>query len=234
VTEPRGPDVHPEPEREPAPAVVAWGGEPSSRGSSRLAGWSGRLRPDWLGVRVLAGLAGLVLFGSLLDSWQETGLPEEFSEPARVAGLPGIGAWGAGWLVGLIGLAACTGLTVLGLPALRAPARSAGLALAGVQLGLLAAMSVQLGRTSTLESTGFIAPGEIGFEVQLGRGVYLAYLGLGLAAAALWWARPEPRPAAPDPVRPASAPASGDGYAGPPDLMVGPAEPFTHPDRLHG
>lgn len=231
MTEPRELDPSPGPEREPAPAVVAWGGERSRRGGGRLAGWSDRLRRERWSVRLLAGLAGLVLFGSLLDSWQVTLLPEEFADTQEVVvGLAGIGAWGAGWLVGLIGLAACTGLTVLGLPMLRAPARSVGLALAGVLLGLLAAVSVQLGRASTLASIGFI--GEVDFEVQLGRGVYLAYLGVGLAAAALWWARPQARPAAPEPDPRASGPV--DGHAGPRDLRVGPAEPFIYPDRLHG
>lgn len=210
---------------EPAPEIVEWG-DPRSR-----AGWlagrygGGRWRDPVVGW-VLAGLALLALFGALVDVWQVTDVPAEvFSNQAEevTAELPATGAWGSAWLIGAAVLAACLALTVVGLPVLRPAARSIGLAVAGVQAGLLLAMSIQLQRSSVLESLiGLSFGNESEFEVRLGRGIYLAYLGIALAAAGLWWVRPQHHRSggtAPPPAEPA--------VAEPADLMVGPAEPFT-------
>jgi hypothetical protein len=226
-------------------------------------------------------VGGLVLLGSLLDTWQVTRLPADFTDGEQdevTAGLAGIEAWGPAWLIAVIGLVTCTGVALSGLPALRAAARSIGLALAGAQLALLVVMSIYLDRTSALSSRLFL-PESVDLDSGLGRGAYLAYLGLALVAAGLWWARPDwqlagaggsagasewagaggwggaggwagagaaawdpaesglpvpgPRPPGDpgEPGHPAGAgPAYRDsGYAGPPDLAVGPAEPFARP-----
>jgi hypothetical protein len=207
----------------------------------------------------VSAVGGLVLLGSLLDTWQVTRLPSEFTDgqvDEVTVGLVGIEAWGPAWLIAVIGLMTFTGVALSGLPALRAAARSIGLALAGAQLALLVVISIYLDRTSALSGRLFL-PESVDLDSGLGRGIYLAYLGLALVGAGLWWARPHPQPAgagAPpwdpaesglpvpgprppgDPGEPGelghlgAGPAYRDpGHAGPPDLAVGPAEPFARP-----
>jgi hypothetical protein len=208
----------------PEPEIVQWGaGLPVGRlRFGRLAGW-GRQEPrlGWL----LAGGGGLALFGSLLDTWQVTPLPEEITggdfDPV-IAELSWLGVWGTVWAFGVVLLATCGALAVRGLPSLRAPARSTGLALAGVLLALLVAISIDLERSSVLAASQIFP--ETGLEPELGRAVYLGYAGLALVAAGLWRIRP-PVAAIAGPV---AGPAAGP-VAGPRDLAVGPAEPFLAP-----
>lgn len=241
MSEPQQPPPAPPPAE---PAVVEWG---SGRvggwaladgawwrrrfGWSRTPGWSRRLA--W----VLAGLGALALFGSLVGEWQvlhqdaaDFAFPGEESDPERLAlGIGSVLVWGTGWLVGGLLIAACAALALAGQPPLRSHARTVGLALAAVELVLLAGAAVAL----TEESLYALGQPEI--EISLGRGVYAAVASVVLLGGALFLAGPVPESS------PAAPAAAGEDTAGPPapayqepaDLTVAPAEPFAHPDGHH-
>lgn len=229
----------------PEPAVVEWG-------SARSAGWAQLADRDWWSRRfgwhrgaawwrrlawVLAGLGALALFGSLVGEWQvlhqdapDFAFPGEESDPERLAlGIGSVLVWGTGWLVGGLLLAACAALALAGQPPLRSHARTVGLALAAVELVLLAGAAVAL----TEESLYTLGRPEI--EISLGRGVYAAVASVVLLGGALFLAGPVPESS------PAAPAAAGGDTAGPPapayqepaDLTVAPAEPFAHPDGHH-
>lgn len=251
MTEPMrtGGAAPPEAAPAPEPEVVQWG---SSERPSRLRLLADPAWRGWQGWRdqrfawVLAALGGLALFGSMIDEWQVTSLPGGFfgeEQQEITSDLASLGAWGFAWMVAVTALAAGTGLAVFGSTALRPAARGVGLAIAGALAGLLVVMTISLTRRSVLDA---LAPGnELELEPTIGRGVYVAYLGLLLAAGAIWWVRPVPRAALAGPVDPPDAVAApvvaprqpgpdhagpdspGPNHAGPADLRVGPAEPFT-------
>jgi hypothetical protein len=216
-----------QPPQPPEPAVVEWGSE--RRGLlDRLVGARG-----WHPAipRVLAGLGALAMFGSLIGEWQvvEQRFTPEVGDDVVESQSLGIGVmfvWGMGWLVGAMLLGVCTVLALTGQPPIRRHARAIGLAVAAVQLGILAGAVVNLN-----DETVFGGVSDVGVEISLGRGLYAAFASVLLIAAALYLARMEPTPRQ----RPASdqePPASVDGPA---DLVVGPAEPMVRPtDTLQG
>lgn len=209
------PPEHSPPPEQPEPAVVEWGDE--RRGVlERLAGWQ-YPKLSW----VLAGLGAVAMFGSLIGEWQVMNNPfeEEFaSEPMSI----GIGltvVWGTYWLVGGLLLAVCGGVALAGQPSIRPYARTVGLAVAVVELGILVTAAVSLTRESI-----FAGPDETQ-ELTLGRGVYAAFASVVLIGAALYLARPVESHA-----EAAAEPARG---GEPEDLVVGPAEPLVHPTDDH-
>lgn len=211
-----------EPAQPAEPAVVALGGERTG-GFERLIsvrGWHPAV------PRALAGLGGVAMFGSLVGEWQVV-TPPAGDLPGDGAGGDAFGlaytlVWGMGWVVGGMLLAVCGGLTLAGQPAMRRYARTIGLVVAAVNLGILAAAAASLDGESL-----FVAPVQ-GVEITLGRGVYAAFASVLLIGAALWLARTEPTVRR----RPEPEPVVG---AGPPDLTVGPAEPIVRPtDTLQG
>lgn len=256
MTEPQqGPPAPQQPgaaEPPPEPAVVEWG-------SARSAGWAQLADRDWWSRRfgwhrgaawwrrlawVLAGLGALALFGSLVGEWQVVHqeargleLPGEQSDPEQVTfGVGAILVWGTGWLVGALLIAACCALALAGQPPVRRHARTIGLALAGVELGMLVAAAMEL----TQESLFVVVRADL--EISLGRGVYAAFASVVLLGGALFVAGQDSG-SGPEDTGSASAAAAGwpPGSAGPPapayqepaDLTVAPAEPFAHPDGHH-
>jgi hypothetical protein len=214
VTEPpQHPPSSPEP---PDPAVVEWGTE--RRGVlDRLAGWQ-HPRLSW----ALAGLGGVALLGSIIGEWQviESPFGEEDPTESLTMGIGNTLVWGAFWLVGGLLLAVCGVVALAGQPSLRPYARTVGLAVALVELGILIAGTVNLSRESI-----FASPIDQQ-DLAVGRGVYAAFASVVLIGAALYLARTvEWRvPAV------VAEPALG---GEPEDLVVGPAEPLVHPAEDH-
>lgn len=142
---------------------------------------------------LVAGLAAVAAFGSLISEWQTTtldglGLGDETQTPARVmpTDLPDLGAIGAGYLGGLLVLTVAVVLTLAGPPAGRRYAQLTGFATGGLLLALLVALTPHLGETSmlipryyTVELTGDHV------RVVLGRGVWCALVAVGIALVAL-------------------------------------------------
>jgi hypothetical protein len=206
---------------EPAePAVVEWGGG-QRRGLldrvTEMRGWHPAI--PW----VLAGLGAVAMFGSLVGEWQV--LVQRFQDEVVGTETLRLGrtlVWGPAWLVGAMLLAVCAAVTMAGRPPLRHHTRTVGLALAGVQLGMLTAAVVNLNEETVYAGIDADA------ELSLGRGVYAAFASVLLIGAALYLARAEAAPQR----RPEPAHEAGDGPA---DLAVGPAEPMVRPaDTLQG
>ncbi|HET8681825.1 MAG TPA: hypothetical protein VFM54_08120 [Micromonosporaceae bacterium] len=231
--------------------VVEFGAEEPSR--SRLAGyWAGR--PAGLDRRLVlggVGLGALLVFVSLFQTWQTTTLPTETgSLPTTMAvGVDLLGAWGAGYLVGVLGLAPLAGLAFLAAGPVRRHARLAALCWGGTLLGVLLAAFVHLGRKSAVFPGD--PSGEARLELAYGPGAYLALAGVAAVLAALhysvWFEPVADRgriPAgalagadgAPDsgysrPDR-AGQPAAPPPFAvGPVDLTVSPTAPFIRPEH---
>jgi hypothetical protein len=197
-------------------------------------------------VPVVAVLAALALFASLVGEWQVITL-EGVDLPAALrpltAGVAVLDAFGAAYLLAVFALAACAALVFRGAPAVRRHARLIGLALTAALGGLLIAVSIQLDRLGP--AYGYLTVGwEIPPAVSAGRGLEAAFAGVGLAALALYlagrpaWTGVEPLaadPAAADPARHAThdgwrrprGATDTDEVAAPLDLSVGPAAPFA-------
>lgn len=241
-----------------ATAVVEWGDgdQPrSGRAARRLAHW----RSDRRLAPLIAGIAGLALFGSLVSEWRMWTPNLDGSAPRQVTeGVASFAAVGSGYLVGLFLLAACGGLALFGADPVRRHARLAGLAVAAVLGALvLAAMTNldQLGGTVDYALLGRDGAGEL-LPVESGRGIYLALAGVVVAAVALYLAAPGQRATAPPPTTESAAraghevestagwaPADGEDWPwrprgagagraappGPADLTVEPSTPFLPP-----
>lgn len=241
----------PEPPPDPATDVVEFGG--AGRDSGRdpadpRAGWLRRstgMREPRIGW-VLGGLGGLALFGSLVGEWSITTYrfsEESFEGPAVeemiAAGAATAGNWGAAWMIGALALVTTLGVCLGGPAHLRAAARTVGLAVAAALLLVMAAAGVDISADGLAFDRVNVTSMEQQTEVSLERGLFAAYVALGLFAAALWLA-PVPSAAGevmagPPPEQPVPAPRPAPaGQAGDPgDLTVGPAEPFIHPTGNH-
>lgn len=204
-------------------AVVEFGGqEPRSR-RAVFTDAVGKLRRDQRVVPVVAALAGLALFASLASEWQVTTInePDFFGQgiaPAPVsAGLGELGGWSAAYLVGVFALVCCVALVLFAPPAVRYLARVIGLATAGTLGAVVVAIALDLNdRSLAITSLGiYSGPDSPEFELTYGRGLTMAFLGVGGLALALYLAgRLMPAPAPAD-ATVASAEAEPDGAASP-------------------
>jgi hypothetical protein len=237
-------DQHQPPAAESQPeSVVEFGVEPSAKrpGRSRwnAPGVAATVAGDRRMVPLLAILAGLALFASLVSEWQVTAISTELigettpafkSVPTDVGGL---GAWGGGYLAGLFLLAGAMVLVMFGPPAGARYARLAGLSTGGVLLAMLAALTAILGETSMFNGAfaGLVSADQI--RPSYGRGIWCALFGVAAAMLALYLAGRHDRVESPGWSwrREPRANAEEDDDERPPaepfELTVGPATPFT-------
>lgn len=245
------------------PAVVEFGADEPVRKRPRASQIFTAVRRDWRLVPIVAGLSAIALFASLVGEWQiTTVVQQDLFEPTLFepisTGLVELRAYAMGYLVGVFALVACTGLVLFGRPAGRDQARIVGLTAAGVSAAILVAVTVWLDdRSAAVESVYFYSPQRPDFELDYGRGLTMAYLGVAGFALALYLAgplMPAPRPAtdgdAEEPPaedagqvdwpwrrpRTAHEPPEVDSDLPPPaDLTVGPTAPFVPmPDGRSG
>ena len=186
--------------REPELTVVEWG-------SDRAGHFADLDVQRWreYGAWSAAGAGGIAAFGSLLSPWQV--LPDEFGlglDSAEVTFGLGLvsSAWGVGWALGAMVLAACTGLALRAPGPTRATARLVGLATGAVLLPFLVAVAVNLRRENLI----LVQPEQ---EFGLGPGLPLALTSNLLLGAALWLAPRTGRGA-----RAPRTPASGTSASG--------------------
>jgi hypothetical protein len=239
--------------------VVEFGAGPRASRRSRgprfsVSGWAQDLVADRRVVPLAAVLGGFALFASLISEWQVTDVDATVLGDGQVGTKPivttiaDLGEWGAGYLIGLFALVAMTVLVLFGPAPGRRYARLAGLSVAGVLAGLLAAVGSELGDTSrSLGQIFVVGLNENQFSISYGRGLWCAVFGvLALAVALVLAGRhllpPEagPAPAQDDgpvtPVpavwswrRPRAEGAEEQPVDEPFDLTVTSAKPFTTP-----
>ncbi|SCE80885.1 hypothetical protein [Micromonospora saelicesensis] len=232
-------------DRSEAPAVIEWGAdEPAPR--RRFALSLADLAQDPRLPLLLAGLGAVAAIASLVGEWLVMSLPNggpEGNTTIKVpAGVSEVGAFGVGYLVGLLALVCTVALTLRGTAAVRPNARLAGLTLTGALLALLVAATASLDNPG--QRSFFYSPQD-GFQVEYGRGLVMAFVACVLFAAALRLtpaAPPRVFAGPPDNDRPGDAPAPRpwrrrrdpdpieDGLPAPADLTVTPAAPFARPD----
>jgi hypothetical protein len=173
-------------------AVVEWGNDdaPSERRRSRLLA---RLRHDRRIVPIIAGLGGLAVLGSVLSEWRVWTFEEPGGPTQQVStGVVGFASVGTAYLIGILVLVASLVLTFFGTGATRQHARLVGLAAAIVLGVVLIAATVNMKHVGGLMDDFFFGLGGPANEATMayGRGLYLAYAGVGALAVALWLAAP--------------------------------------------
>jgi hypothetical protein len=187
--------------QESSPAVVEFGpasGPPDTPEVRRpiLSRLLSGARPDYRAVPALAGLGGVAVFVSLISPWQVTmvDLSEAGTEPPRSvdSGLTELGSWGAAYLLGVLGVAACAALVLFGAPAVRRHARLAGLGVSGALLAMMVALTVELSQNSLTYPIYFV--GQVP-ESSPRSGLYLALVGVAALGVAQYLAGLLPRPA---------------------------------------
>jgi hypothetical protein len=226
------------------PAVVEWGdtgAEPVPRAQRGVS----QLLAEHRRAPLLAVVAGLALFGSLISNWRVWSVAGSPTPPQQLKdGIVNYPVVGSAYLVGLFALVASAGLALLGAGAVRRYARIVGLAVAGV-LGAVLVMTVanmqHLGGSiedffltpRVMDETGRLP------TVEYGRGVYLAFAGVAAAALALYLAGAGRRGGAAEPVaEPIAEPARDPAIAWAPqdvgdDWPWRPREP-RHPAQSTG
>jgi hypothetical protein len=229
-------------EQQPPESVVEFGTEPAAarpdRSRRSAAGFVAALAADRRAVPLLAVLAGVALFASLVSEWQVTAISNAFTGDETASGfrsvptdVGGLGAWGAGYLAGLFPLTGATVLAMFGPAAGGRYARLVGLSSGGVLVAILAALVSILGETSMI--TGFAGPvGEDQIRPSYGRGIWCALFGVAAAMLALYLAgrhQPADSPGMFWRRGPGAAVEEDDERppAEPFELTVGPATPFT-------
>ncbi|MEV6816256.1 hypothetical protein [Micromonospora sp. NPDC051296] len=197
-------------DRSDGPSIVEWGTEEDeSPAAGRLRRVVSGLGRDRRVPMLLAGLGAVAALASLLGEWSTMTIPNSGPDPATplevTSGVAEIGGLGTGYLVGLLALGCAVALALHGTGAARTNARVAGMALAAGALALLAAT------VSSLEGTArqglFYFSSEIGFEVEHGRGLQMAFAAVLLFAASLVRIGPE---SAGSPAEPGGSPAESD------------------------
>jgi hypothetical protein len=185
-----------------APTVVEWGSDPRFRrvaegtqhAEPRRNAWSRLMigpRLDNRVVPVIAGIGGIAIFASFIGEWQITMTPGDNSTGSvsqRITvGLGGIDGWNTGYLMGVFAVVACSALALFGAPPVRHYARLVGLAMVGALGAMLVAATVELGRSSVVYSY-LRSPNieELQSNVEYGRGLYMAFIGAGALALALY------------------------------------------------
>jgi hypothetical protein len=173
-----------------APAVVEWGSDASPRRNA----WSRLMaspRLDSRVVPVIAGIGGIAIFASFIGEWQITVIPGDNTTGSvgqRITvGLGGIDGWSTGYLMGVFAVVACSVLALFGAQPVRHHARQVGLAMVGALGAVLIAATVELGRSSVVYSY-LRSPTiqEFQSNVEYGRGLYMAFVGVGALALALF------------------------------------------------
>ena len=146
-------------------------------------------------VPIAAVLGGVALFASLVSEWQVTAM-----DAAQFGGtLSGnqpvptdvgqLGAWGAGYLVGLFVLVGAAVLLFFGPPAGRRYAWLAGLSTGGLLLALLVALAPTLDDTSrTLDAVFKFGLSDSQFALSTGRGVWCALIGVAAVTLSIYLA----------------------------------------------
>lgn len=227
------------------PAVIAWDDEP------RDAHWSRIVRGILAKHRrvlalVVAVLGSAAVFASFVGEWQTTTLPgDPFAAPGAVQiNVAGLAGWSPAYLIGVFALTSCLALVLFGPPPARAHIRLAGLAIGGVLLAILAAITIDLGEDSV--AVVFPDP-NMHYELAYGQGLFAAFAGVaGYLIALVLAVQPVPADGKDD-IRSDAArhdhprddidwPWRRPGKAyerdepEPLDLTVGPAEPITFSD----
>ncbi|MEG3634484.1 hypothetical protein [Micromonospora palythoicola] len=220
-------------DRSDGASVIEWGAEDESPATGRFRRALGGLGGDHRVPVLLAGLGAAAALASLLGEWSTLTIPNGGPDPATplqvTSGVSDVGL-GSAYLVGLLALGATVALAVRGTESVRANARVAGLALAAGVLALLATTATAL--DDTLGRGMYLNP-EMTVDVEYGRGLIVAFVAVGLFAAALLRASPAAAEAQPgvDGARrrrrrtPADAEPEGD--RPPADITVTPTVPFA-------
>jgi hypothetical protein len=221
------PDVTPE-------EVIEFGTEPARR---RHSGLALALARDRRTVPLLATLAAVAAFASLVSEWQVTTMDattfasDSVGDKMIPADLADLGAAGTGYLVALFPLVTAVVLTMFGPVAGRRYARLAGLSVGGTLFALLLAMTVTLGEQSRVISrlyTEQIEGGEM--TVAYGRGLWCALFAVVAALTALYL----PGPDGPEPptawFRQRRDQQTDPAPEEPFELTVSSTQPFSSPD----
>lgn len=189
-------------DREETLTVIGWAAQ-NDRPTGRLGrGW-GALRADPRLAPLLAVLAGLALFGSLLTEWRVWTIVENsdaiggFGRQRLVSSVISFPGVGNAYLIGLLVLAACVTLVLRGTEPVRRNARLVGLATTGVLLAVLVTVTAQVDQVGgVVEDIALPDSGDgAAFQstIEYGRGIYLAFAGVGIMGLALWWVTPVER-----------------------------------------
>jgi hypothetical protein len=210
-------------------SVIAFGGsEKPRRAIFRDLGRDRRL------PGLVAGLAAVAAFGSLISEWQTTTLKEVGvdgeqlpEDQVLLADLLDLGGLGAGYLVGLLLLVVAVVLTLFGPGPGRAYAKVAGFAVGGVLLAMILSLVQHLNDASALLPKylmAFNVTDSDAMRTAIGRGVWCALAGVGLAVVALWMPARTAPPAPEPPVTEVDDPL---------DMTITPTTPFaSYPGEL--
>ncbi|WBB48363.1 hypothetical protein O3597_25245 [Verrucosispora sp. WMMA2044] len=212
-------------------SVIEWGAEDESPATGRFRRALGGLGGDHRVPVLLAGLGVAAALASLLGEWSTITIPNGGPDPETplqvTSGVSDLGL-GSAYLVGLLALGATVALAVRGTDPVRANARVAGLALAAGVLALLATTATAL--DDTLGRGMYLNP-ELTVDVEYGRGLIVAFVAVGLFAAALLRTpsgAAETRPGVDGPRRRRTPPdAEPEGERPPADITVTPTVPFA-------
>ncbi|MEV0325034.1 hypothetical protein AB0H63_01095 [Micromonospora echinospora] len=203
-------------------AVLEWG--PSAPTPERLTRTVAGLGRDPRFPVVLVGLGGAAALASLMGEWLVMTVPENGPQGSGSLRVPGgvseVGGFGIGYLVGLLGLTGAAALALGGTRNARRNARVLGSGLAVALLALLAAAAVSLD-DSTRRSLFYSA--DSGFQVEYGRGLVMAFVGVALLGAALRLSGSADRRSDPGNGSP------GPGTAAPEDAADSPYPPTSEP-----
>jgi hypothetical protein len=157
-----------------------------------LSGWATALAADRRLVPLAAALGGVGLFASAVSEWQVTTVDATMLAGGQVGTRPlaatiaDLGAWGGGYLAGVLLLVAATVLLLFGPAAGRRYARLIGLSTGGVLLGMLFAIGSELGDTSRLLDPVFMAQvTQAQVQISYGRGLWCAFFGVAAGMLAL-------------------------------------------------
>jgi len=240
-------------------AIVEWG-EPAATGRRRAWQALAGVGRDGRVVPVIAGLGAVATFASLVGEWTIIRIPGDVDATDAIPiqlvnGVADVATFGTGYLIGVLGLISCLALVFFGAPAVRHNARVIGLAGSAGVLGVLVAATLWL---DTLTDRGLMYSQIDGLRIEYGRGLLMAYVGIGgLGLAFLLAGRFITRPtggAGPpagsaDPEapgdgagdsdwpwrrpRPATEPERDDDGLAPIDLTVTPAAPFVRSEQQH-
>ncbi|GIJ42336.1 hypothetical protein [Micromonospora andamanensis] len=220
-------------DRSDGASVIEWGTPDESPAAGRFRRSLGGLGRDHRVPVLLAGLGAVAALASLLGEWSTITVPNGGPDPETplqvTRGVADIGL-GPAYLIGLLALGVAVALALRGTDSVRANARVAGLALVAGVLALLATTAVSL--DDTIRRSMFYNT-ELTFVVEYERGLIVAFVAVGLFAAAL--ARTPPGSAEARQVsdgsrrrgRPPSEETEPEGDRPPVEITVTPTVPFA-------